>query len=88
MTNFLASLYKRINFSKHPQYITKESIHYESVVCKLQIIIETLGATTIKLYMDVMRLCHPPDGSTSPEYKLLCFITTKKFWQREVRTSF
>jgi hypothetical protein len=20
-----------------------------------------------------MRLCHPPDGSTSPKYKLLCF---------------
>ncbi len=26
-----------------------------------------------------MRLCHPPDGSTSPEYKLLCFIATKFF---------
>jgi hypothetical protein len=26
-----------------------------------------------------MRLCHPPDGSTSPKYKLLCFITAKKF---------
>ncbi len=26
-----------------------------------------------------MRLCHPPDGSTSPKYKLLCFITTKFF---------
>jgi len=25
-----------------------------------------------------MRLCHPPDGSTSPKYKLPCFITTKK----------
>ncbi len=25
-----------------------------------------------------MRLCHPPDGSTSPKYKLLCFIKTKK----------
>ncbi len=25
-----------------------------------------------------MRLCHPPDGSTSPKYKLLCFITTKR----------
>ena len=25
-----------------------------------------------------MRLCHPPDGSTSPKYKLLCFMTTKK----------
>ncbi len=27
----------------------------------------------------LMRLCHPPDGSTSPKYKLLCFITTKFF---------
>ncbi len=25
-----------------------------------------------------MRLCQPPDGSTSPKYKLVCFITTKK----------
>jgi hypothetical protein len=25
-----------------------------------------------------MRLCHPPDVSTSPKYKLLCFVTTKK----------
>ncbi len=24
-----------------------------------------------------MRLCHPPYGSTSPKYKLLCFITAK-----------
>jgi hypothetical protein len=23
-----------------------------------------------------MRLCHPPDGSTSPKYKLLCFKPT------------
>jgi len=22
----------------------------------------------------LMRLCHPPDGSTSPKYRLLCFI--------------
>jgi len=36
----------------------------------------------------LMRLCHPPDGSTSPKYKLLCFITTKLFLQREERTSF
>ncbi len=26
-----------------------------------------------------MRLCQPPDGNTSPKYKLLCFITTKFF---------
>ncbi len=24
-----------------------------------------------------MRLCQPPDGNTSPKYKLLCFITKK-----------
>jgi hypothetical protein len=35
-----------------------------------------------------MRLCQPPDVSTSPKYKLLCFITTKKILQREERTSF
>ena len=35
-----------------------------------------------------MSLCHPPDGSTSPKYKLLCFTTTKKFVQREECTSF
>jgi hypothetical protein len=29
-----------------------------------------------------MRLCHPPDGSTSPNYKLLCFITTKFFFAK------
>jgi len=37
---------------------------------------------------DKMRLSHPPDGSTSPKYKLLCFITTKKILQREECTSF
>jgi hypothetical protein len=30
----------------------------------------------------VMRLCHPPDGSTSPKCKLLCFITTTKIAKR------
>ncbi len=35
-----------------------------------------------------MRLCQPPDGNTSPKYKLLCFITIKFFLQREERTSF
>ena len=30
-----------------------------------------------------MRLCHPPDGSTSPKYKFLCFITTKKALSRD-----
>jgi hypothetical protein len=34
-------------------------------------------------YFGAMRLCHPPDGSTSPEYKLLCFITSKKFFCKE-----
>ncbi len=31
---------------------------------------------------------HPPDGSTSPKYKLLCFITTKIFLQREASLAF
>ncbi len=37
-----------------------------------------LETTTVNL----MRLCQPPDGNTSPKYKLLCFITTKTFLQR------
>jgi hypothetical protein len=36
----------------------------------------------------LMRLCHPPDGSISPKYKLLYFITTKSFLQREECPSF
>ncbi len=37
-----------------------------------------IGPYTTKYFFDArMRLCHPPDGSTSPKYKLLCFITTK-----------
>ncbi len=35
-----------------------------------------------------MRLCHPPDGSTSPKYKLLCFITTKKFCKEKNALAF
>jgi len=31
--------------------------------------------TAVKFYR--MRLCRPPDGSTSPKYKLLCFIINK-----------
>ncbi len=39
-------------------------------------------------YLLSIRLCHPPDGSTSPKYKLLCFITIKNILQGEERTSF
>ena len=35
-----------------------------------------------------MRLCHPPDGSTSPKYKLLCFITTKKILHKKNALAF
>jgi hypothetical protein len=35
-----------------------------------------------------MRLCHPPDGSTSPKYKLLCFITTKFFCKEKNTLAF
>ena len=35
-----------------------------------------------------MRLCHPPDGSTSPKYKLLCFITTKKICKEKNALAF
>jgi hypothetical protein len=35
-----------------------------------------------------MRLCHPPDGSTSPKYKLLCFILTKKICKEKIALAF
>jgi len=35
-----------------------------------------------------MILCHPPDGSTSPKDKLLCFITTKFFCKEKNALSF
>jgi hypothetical protein len=35
-----------------------------------------------------MRLCHPPDGSTCPKYKLLCFITTKKILHKKNALAF
>ncbi len=35
-----------------------------------------------------MRLCHPPDGSTSPKYKLPCFITTKCFCKEKNALAF
>jgi hypothetical protein len=38
--------------------------------------------------MQPMRLCHPPDGSTSPKYKLLCFITTKKICKEKNTLAF
>ncbi len=36
----------------------------------------------------LMRLCHPPDGSTSHKYKLLCFITTKKICKEQNTLAF
>jgi hypothetical protein len=42
----------------------------------------------VNVGIQTMRLCQPPDGNTSPKYKLLCFTTTKNFLQREERTSF
>jgi hypothetical protein len=36
----------------------------------------------------LMRLCQPPDGSTSPKYKLLCFITTKKICKEKNALAF
>jgi hypothetical protein len=34
------------------------------------------------------RFCHTPDGSTSPKYKLLCFITTKKICKEKNTLAF
>ncbi len=35
-----------------------------------------------------MRLCHPPDGSTSPKYKLLRFITSNFFCKEKNALAF
>ncbi len=35
-----------------------------------------------------MRLCQPPDGNTSPKYKLLCFITTIFFGKEKNALAF
>jgi hypothetical protein len=36
----------------------------------------------------LMRLCQPPDGSTSPKYKLLCFVTIKFFCKEKNALAF
>ncbi len=41
-----------------------------------------------QLHLNPMRLCHPPDGSTSPKYKLLCFITAKKNFKEKNALAF
>jgi hypothetical protein len=41
-----------------------------------------------KAFFYVMRLCHPPDGSTSPKYKLLCFTTTNFFCKEKNALAF
>jgi hypothetical protein len=60
------------------------------VYCDIFIVMMSVAMVTVIMLrvFRPMRLCHPPDGSTSPKYKLLCFITTKIFLQREERTSF
>ncbi len=39
-------------------------------------------------FFSPMRLCHPPDGSTSLKYKLPCFITTKKICKEKNALAF
>ncbi len=42
----------------------------------------------LKRAVPSMRLCHPPDGSTSPKYKLLRYITTKFFCKEKNALAF
>ncbi len=46
-------------------------------------LVTSISQSMEDLSIGLMRLCHPPDGSTSPKYKLLCFITTKNFFCKE-----
>ncbi len=43
---------------------------------------------SLMLQTDAMRLCHPPDGSPSPKYKLPCIITTKIFCKEKNTLAF
>ncbi len=42
----------------------------------------------MRKHFTIIGLHHSPDGITNPKYKLLCFVTTKFFLQREERTNF
>ncbi len=42
----------------------------------------------VRKHVDEMGLDHPLDGITNPKYKLLHFLTTNFFLQREEGTSF
>jgi len=44
--------------------------------------------TVLYLLICLMRLCQPPDGSTGPKYKLLCFITTNFFCKEKTALAF
>ncbi len=55
-----------IPFQWHPLYgATTFSITTLSIM--------TLSIMGLFATLNIMRLCRPPDGSTSPNYKLLCF---------------
>jgi hypothetical protein len=40
------------------------------------------------IVLSVMRFCQPPEGNTSPKYKLLCFITNNFFCKEKNSPAF
>ncbi len=79
------SFYLDWNVDKHQlifkhYYQLNQKVYYfdKKFVLKISKIVVVTCATLFSYVTKPMRLCHPPDGSTSPKYKLLCFITTTK----------
>jgi hypothetical protein len=54
----------------------------------LSFFLQVSCSTRVSTLTAGMRLCHPPDGSTSPKYKLLCFKPPYFILPNTERTSF
>jgi hypothetical protein len=56
--------------------ILLEILQQDFIVCESTFIKSSLVTVNYleKKTFKIMRLCHPPDGSTSPKYKLLCTL--------------
>ncbi len=75
------------------RYYTKCHTECRCAECRHESVIvpSVIMLNVIILYVvmpNVMRLCHPPDGSTSPKYKLLCLIITKKICKEKNALAF
>ncbi len=87
-------LFYQIKFISNDYFQNTETLQIFTINIKREGILQKLlqdieeRCFNLALQSVSMRLCQPPDGNTSPKYKLLFFITTKFFLQREECTSF